>query len=216
MSSKYTYLIWDFNGTLLDDSRLASDINCRMNLKRGKPEISYEFYREHFTHPPIDYYYKMGYTFEEESYDQVSREFITEYSRYQHLATLSQGVLPVLEQVKQAGLQQLIISAHKQNLLQEHVKELGISPYFSHVIGSDSSVIIGKVERALKFAKEEDMDLSKAVFFGDTIHDLETARALGCDCLLYSGGHQARVCLEGYGVEVFDSIKEMGDWVLAK
>lgn len=212
----YPCVIWDFNGTLIDDKWIAIEINIEMNRKRGKQELTSEYYLEQFTHPPKDFYMKMGYTFEDEPYEQVSREFLSEYAKRQGKAALSDGVIPALEAFQEAGMKQLIISAHKEELLREQVRGLGIEPFFSHIIGTKDDVVTGKVERALDFASQAGFDLSQAVFVGDTDHDLETARALGCDCVLYSGGHQAKARLEQSGVPVFETMQEAARWILGQ
>lgn len=214
MQKIYTHVIWDFNGTLLDDCQLAVNINCEMNKKRNKPEVSSDFYRDNFLHPPSEFYIRMGYTFEEEPYEAVSREFISEYACRQHQALLTAGVTEALEAFARAGLSQLVISAHLENLLTAHIKDLGIAENFTHLIGTSESVVSGKVERALQFASENAMDFSKAVFLGDTDHDLETAKALGCDCVLYSGGHQSGWRLRELGCPVYDTMAEIVAHVL--
>ena len=40
-----------------------------------------------------------------------------------------------------------------------------------------------------KKIKENSLDPGKALIIGDTLHDAEVAKALGINCILYSGGH---------------------------
>ncbi|HEY0713505.1 MAG TPA: HAD hydrolase-like protein [Polyangia bacterium] len=52
---------------------------------------------------------------------------------------------------------------------------------------------------------------------GDTLHDLDLARALGCRALLYAGGHQHRDRLAAAGGEigsVIDNFDELDHHVL--
>lgn len=212
----YTHIIWDFNGTLVNDGWIGAAINNEMNRKRGKNEITLEYYLDNFTHPPIDFYIKMGYTFEIESYDEVSNEFINLYTKMQDKVKLMDGVKTALETFKNLGFEQLIISAHTQQLLEEHVSLLGISDYFTHIIGSDNRVVTGKVERALAFAKQEGLDFSNAVFIGDTSHDLETAKALGSSCVLVSKGHQSECSLRKQAVDtpIFKDITEALGYIM--
>ena len=62
-------LIWDWNGTILDDTRLCIDIENELLRERGMPEITEAWYLSHFTFPVRRYYAKMGYTFETESFE---------------------------------------------------------------------------------------------------------------------------------------------------
>lgn len=206
---QYSHIIWDFNGTLIDDLDIAVSINCQMNLDRGRPQVDRQFYLDHFTHPPIRFYEAMGYTFQEEPYEEVSRDFIRRYTQRQGEAKLNPGVPQALEAFRRAGLPQMILSAHTQKLLRAQVEELGIGRYFCHIIGTQDQVVTGKVERALAFAREEGLDLGRALLIGDTTHDFETAQALGCSCALCALGHQSRAQLAATGVRVYDSLEEL-------
>jgi phosphoglycolate phosphatase len=44
---------------------------------------------------------------------------------------------------------------------------------------------------------------------GDTIHDYDVSKHMGCDCLLVANGHQSYERLAGLGVEVINSLKEI-------
>jgi len=47
------------------------------------------------------------------------------------------------------------------------------------------------------------------MMIGDSLHDLDTARAMGIDCVLVAKGHQAKdVLLENYD-KIVDDIREV-------
>ena len=48
-------LIWDFNGTILDDAELCYVIENELLLERGMKPITREWYLEHFSFPIRDY-----------------------------------------------------------------------------------------------------------------------------------------------------------------
>ncbi|MBR3202365.1 MAG: hypothetical protein IKF60_02130, partial [Solobacterium sp.] len=73
-------IIWDYNGTIIDDVHLCLEVETFMLKERGMfSNYSLEDYRDLFCFPVIDYYKKLGYTFEKESYEQISVEFNTLY-----------------------------------------------------------------------------------------------------------------------------------------
>ena len=47
------------------------------------------------------------------------------------------------------------------------------------------------------------------MFLGDTAHDAEVARAIGCRCYLISGGHQEDAVLAKAQVPVLRSLREL-------
>ena len=202
-------IIWDFNGTLVNDAYLGAQINNELNQEHGLPRLEEEYYRDHFTHPPRIFYEEIGYDFSRESYDELSREFMRRYVARQGKVQLTRGVRENLDEFARRGVRQFIVSAHSQELLLEHTAALGIDHYFEQIIGTDSTVVTGKVQRAQQFAAQSGIDFTQAIFIGDTDHDQETAQALGCRCLLYSGGHQSRRRLERCGLPVLDDMLEV-------
>ena len=65
-------VVWDFNGTIVNDVELCYEIETKMLQERHMQTYTLEQYRDTFCFPVIEYYYKMGYTFEEESYEDIS------------------------------------------------------------------------------------------------------------------------------------------------
>jgi len=70
-----TTIIWDWNGTLLDDAEICLEAINIMLKKRHLPELSMERYRDVFTFPVIEYYREVGFDFTLEAWDPVATEF---------------------------------------------------------------------------------------------------------------------------------------------
>ena len=204
-----TLLIWDFNGTLLNDGHILVDVNNEMNRRHGFPEITYEYYRENFSHPPKPFYEKLGFDFTKVDYAELSRVFLEVYEEHQHTASLSPNVEAVLRWAEEKQIPQIIVSAHKQDMLERHLERLGIRHFFSHVSGESSHVIGGKVERAKALAESGQFDFSRSVLIGDTSHDYKAACAMGADCILYSGGHETVERLSAAGVPIIHDFAEL-------
>ena len=69
MTQTHTHLIWDFNGTILQDMDLGIRCTNTMLAERGLPVIpSVEAYREIFGFPIDEYYRRLGFDFEKEDY----------------------------------------------------------------------------------------------------------------------------------------------------
>ena len=73
---KYSFIVWDWNGTLLDDAWLCVDVMNRMLKERGMPLKTLEEYRDLFDFPVKDYYSKLGYDFNSDPFDEIGMEFI--------------------------------------------------------------------------------------------------------------------------------------------
>ncbi|MGN1195173.1 MAG: HAD family hydrolase, partial [Acutalibacteraceae bacterium] len=173
------------------------------------PLPSKEFYLENFDFPIIDFYHLIGYTFETETYDEVAEIYAVEYEKRLETTSLFPDVKRVLDALEKRGFKQVIISATEQNMLLSQVDRYGISKYFESVLGTSNKLGQSKVQTAVSWLSENGIDPKTAVFIGDTLHDLETARAIGCDCILTSRGHFSKKRLLTSGCPVADSLDEV-------
>lgn len=192
---KYTCVIWDFNGTILDDVQIGMDSLNVLLERRGLPVIgSNEKYRSGFMFPIIDGYRKLGFDFEKESYDTVAEEWVREYVSREHTAGLVEGVETVLQYFQEQEIKQIIISASESCMLKRQLENLGVSEYFEEIVGLDNIHAAGKKDIAVSWREKHPND--KLLFIGDTDHDHQVATAINADCILVSAGHQSFERLE--------------------
>ena len=78
---KYKHVIWDWNGTLLDDVGECVAVLNDMLGKRGMELATVERYQKAFSFPVINFYLDLGFDFEKEPFDKVADEYIESYSR---------------------------------------------------------------------------------------------------------------------------------------
>ena len=205
-------LIWDFNGTILDDVRMCLKIENMMLEKRGMPvwPQSIETYRDAFCFPVINYYYKMGYTFENETYDDISVEFNDLYREYFDEASLMDGFEEKMDEARQKGYRSIILSATRHDALLEQCGKLGITGYFDEILGIDNYLAGSKIDMALRWMKESGTDPEECMYIGDTEHDMDTAEALGIrNCVLVACGHQSEKILRSRSENVVLTLREV-------
>lgn len=205
---KYTHIIWDFNGTILDDVQIGIDsINCLLQ-RRGLPLIgSTEHYRSLFGFPIIDYYRRLGFDFDRESYDDVAVEWVAQYNSRRGQYCVHVDVKRLLERFKIENIKQLIISATERNMLAGQIDELGLTSYFDEILGIDDIKAMGKTHVAVEW--REAHPHAMPLFIGDTDHDMDTARAMGADCALVACGHQSYDYLKALGVPAYRDMDEL-------
>lgn len=207
---EYSYYLFDWNGTLLDDVQINIEIENLLLSRRGLSALaSKEYYLQNFGFPIIDFYTSLGFDFEKESYKAVAVEYAEEYEKRLSSAPLFEDVIKVLETLEEKGKKLVIISATEHELLNAQVRQYGIDGYFSSVLGIENNLGKSKVERALQWLCEENASPEDTLFIGDTEHDYETAKAIGCDCVLIPRGHNSRERLLKTGAEVKESLKEI-------
>ncbi len=207
----YQHIIWDWNGTLLDDVQLCADIMNNLLKARLLPTITLKTYREIFTFPVKDYYIKAGHDFANESFGKIGRDFIDEYEKRKTECALYPYAAEVLEILHSLKIEQHLLSAYKQNNLEDIIKHFGINEYFNSVMGLDHIYADGKIELGKQLMNEilRNGKESKVLLIGDTIHDYEVAKALNIDCLLVSSGHQNNEKLKLLNIPVINNLKAL-------
>ena len=206
---KYVHIIWDWNGTLLDDAETCVDILNVLLRKRGKDAISYEQYRDEFAFPVKAYYNRLGFDFEAERYDEVAREYIEIYYKRQFDCKLQDDAIATLRWCREEGVSQSILSAYNQQLLTEAVEFFGLEHFFVTLAGLDNHYAHSKVEAGKGLLRELGLSGERVLLVGDTTHDYETAKAMGTDCVLVGRGHHRHERLAACGVSVLNSLSEV-------
>lgn len=207
--SKYKHIIWDWNGTLINDVWLVVEIMNKMLKKRNMPGIDAKKYREIFDFPVIDYYAKLGFDFSDESFEKLTVEFISEYYTRFNECKLFDETEEVLKKIRDMGISQSILSASKEDVLIEKIKYYSIDKYFCRIMGLENHYAESKVERGKKWITELNLNPQDVLLMGDTAHDYDVSEHIGCDCLLIANGHYSYERLAKLGVDVVGTLKEM-------
>jgi len=203
---KHKQIIWDFNGTLLDDVRETLDATNALLARYGKPMLAdADAYRRVFGFPVIDYYEKIG--LEREKFEIYADEWVAEYNRRAPLAGLYPGCREALAYFLDAGCRQYLLSATEREMLAGQLAPLDIASFFDDIVGQDDTRAHGKLAAAVEWSKK--VSLCAALLIGDSLHDAEVAAAIGADCVLLACGHQSRARLEATGCRAPDTVTDL-------
>ena len=200
------HLLWDWNGTLYDDVEICIRIMNAMLSERNLPTmISVNDYHDVFRFPVIEYYRNLGFDFQKESFEELAKLYIDSYYKESRDACLRMGTVQTLESLKQSGIDQLILSASETHMLYAQVDHLRISSYFSAILGENDIYAFGKAGIADRWMNSGQINTGEVIIVGDTVHDYEVSRKIGCRCILVSGGHQKESSLRDTGCPVISS-----------
>ena len=130
MTPKIKHIIWDWNGTLIDDSWLFVEIMNGELQERNLPLINIESYRRHFTFPVKKYYENLGFDFEKEDFKEVGYNFIKKFKMRKFDANLFPESVKILDYARNLNINQSIVSAQEHNLLNETINHYKIDCYF--------------------------------------------------------------------------------------
>ncbi len=211
---KIKHIIWDWNGTLLNDNWLSlKAINILLD-KYGLPSIDKKNYLEIFTFPVIEYYKKLGFDFDKTPFSIVGTEFIKEYTECMFEVDLQDGAKESLNYFHKIGISQSLLSAAKQQMLDKLIDHYKLNKYFVKILGINNHYADSKLHIGEAWVEELQLELDEVLFVGDTLHDLDVAREIGADCILIAQGHTSYHRLKGKGVLVFHNLFEFKNWFI--
>ena len=210
---RYKHIIWDWNGTLLDDVRVCLAVLNAMLTRRNLAQLTIEQYRATFDFPVIDFYRELGFDFAHETYDDVADEYIAGYTARLNQCRLQSDALAVLQKLSAAGLSHSVLSAYQQDRLEEAVELFGLAGVFIKLIGLDDYAAHSKLENGRLWIRKLHYEADRVLFVGDTLHDNDVAAAMDVDCILLTCGHQDSAKLQTCGMELFDSLNAVQDFL---
>ena len=209
MLLKFKHIIWDWNGTLLNDTALCLDIINGLLKTKNLKTLSLEDYRFIFDFPVKNYYEKAGFNFNGYSFEEVGKQWMDEYEIRKGETFLFEGTKDVLDYISSLGIGQSILSAYSLETLIGIINDHGLTKYFKHITGLDHIYATSKLEIGKELIKKINIPLPQIVLIGDTIHDHEVASELGIQCILIANGHQNRERLLSSGFPVLNDIREL-------
>ncbi len=189
--TSYNHIIWDWNGTLLDDVQACVDAINILLADQKLPLISRTQYLDVFDFPVRNYYLKLGFDFSKVDWDEIAKDYHKAYAIASATSSLRQGTQTTLDCLQAKGIGLSILSACELKILRRMVSERHILPYFKHIYGLDDLFAHSKIDLGHAFLKNTGLDKKATLLIGDTTHDYEVAQAMGIPCLLMSGGHQS-------------------------
>jgi len=208
---RYDAVVWDWNGTLLDDVDLCLVVVNEVLADYGAPALSRERYLDIFDFPARLYWKRAGLNLDRIDFNEVSARFRELFENQLSRANLQPGTLHILGLVHRAGIRQFLISNTEHSALARMTESYGLTAFFDAIQGMDTGLADGKLPAARLILERFSLDPSRVLLVGDTSHDAEVARKLGAACVLVAEGHQGPGRLRGLGVPVRASFRELSD-----
>ena len=200
-------VLWDWNGTLLDDAALCCELLNTMLARHGYAPV--EAYRQVFCFPIETYYRRAGFDFSRHPFAALADEYMRLYTPRSLGCPLQPDACAVLDALRAQGMRQVMLSASKRENLQQQVEHFGLRSRFDTLLGLSDIYAKSKTEVGLRWLRESGADPARIMMVGDSEHDFEVARALGVRCVLFSGGHQPREVLAATGAPVIDALAQL-------
>ncbi len=187
------YIIWDWNGTLLDDLVHTWQTGNRLLKQENMPEVSLKFYTDHFCFPVSEYYRKLKFDVDNKEYfKKLCYDFVGFYMEGVSGCSIKKEMKELIQDLSKKGFKQSILSAADQKNLETMVKQFGMTSYFDNVYGLADKEATCKITRGGTLIESiEGYKKSEMLIIGDTLHDLEVGETHGVDVVLVSHGHNS-------------------------
>ena len=202
-------IIWDWNGTLLDDLDLSLHAVNVLLEERNLPKLTTERYKDIFGFPVVNYYVKAGFDFEKEPFEIPAKQYVKLYAAGASELKLFPDVINTLNFFKEKNYRQIVLSAMKDDNLKLMINDRKISHFFDGIFGIKDNYAREKVTLGKQVVEDLGLNPSECLMIGDTLHDAEVAEQCGFNCILFSGGHVSKQRLETKNRKIVDSLSEL-------
>jgi len=211
---RYKHIIWDWNGTLLDDRWLCVEAINQALIKRDLTPISENRYRKIFTFPVKEYYKKLGFDFKNEPFEVSGDEFVDYYGKNFHKAKLQKGSRTLLREIQSKSISQSILSAAMERYLKNWIYAHKLEIYFSEIVGIDNQYANGKIQEGIKLINKLPFKKKDIAMIGDTNHDSDVAEELNINCILIDHGHVSNKRLKKTGRAVVSNLLDIIHYII--
>ena len=203
-------IIWDFNGTILDDVDVAVKIlNAILEELEYPQRFTVEQYKDIFTFPVIEYYIKAGFDFNKHSFEYIADIYFKYYRLYIQEAKINNNFMNLFNLFKDKGYKNVIISATRQDMLDIELDKYNMKNLFDEALGINDIYAKSKIELAINWNNNSKYANSDKIYIGDTVHDYEVANSIGCKSYIVSSGHQSTKVLLKNGIQPYKDLEEV-------
>jgi phosphoglycolate phosphatase-like HAD superfamily hydrolase len=200
-----THLVWDWNGTLLDDLTLVVSSTNQAFAAVGGRSVDADEHRRVFRRPVAEFYAEvLERAVDAEEFERLDRIF---HDAYRLGLTTIQLAADAKTALKSWPGGQSLLSMWFHEELVPALETYGLAGLFTRVDGLRTEV--GGDLKAGHLARHLDglgVAGSDAVLIGDSLDDAHAAESVGAGVVLYTGGFTDPARLRASGLPVADSL----------
>jgi phosphoglycolate phosphatase len=187
--------IFDWNGTLIADTKPAWVASNACLEYYGKAPITFQQQLETFDFPIIHYYKRNGCDIDHvlATKDEANEIFQTSYDKLAANARTRRGTRQLLSWLAAQNYTCIILSNYLVPKIEHHLARLNIRHYFAHVSANTcngTSILnsTSKKERLSDFMLTRGYQPANAFIIGDSKEEPDIGRALGITSIGITGG----------------------------
>ena len=206
---KYSTVLFDFDGTLADNSFLFLEALNALSGEFGFtpvtpdeiPALRHVSARDILTQRlgiPLWNIFKIR------RLDSARKRVWIEKISHVEVA-LFEGVADLIQDLREVGIVVGIVSSNLPEVIERTLRSRQVEVDFVHA----GSAVFGKARAIRSVLRERRIDVSRAVYVGDEIRDLEACRAVGIPMIGVGWGLNAPEALEARGAVVVATQEEL-------
>lgn len=217
MKKKYSYILFDLDGTLTDP-KLGITKAIQYSLKHFGIEISNLDILTTFIGPPLLDSFMKYFEFDEPTARlaiEKYREYYKEKGIFEN--QLYDGILELLEQLARQGKVVILATSKPVVFAQCILNYFCLDTYFKFVSGSELDGSRSKKSEVIRYALEQTniTELSEVVMVGDREHDILGANEIGIDSIGVLFGYGDLNELKNAGAtNIVGSVRELMELLL--
>lgn len=205
-----THLVWDWNGTLLDDLALTIAATNASLAAVGGTAVTVEQHRATFRRPLADYYAEMlGRHVTAYEFAYLDSVFQGVYQSGVADCDLAVDALAAIRAWSGVEGTQSLVSMYAHSDLIDQLRRRGLIEWLLRADGRRDD---HQVDHKAGYLAQHICDLgltgSDCVVIGDSVDDADAAAAVGATCVLYNGGVTGELALRATGCPVASTLLE--------
>ena len=211
MNTKYKYIIFDLDGTLLDTSEgLVKSIDYTLDIM-GYPQISDEE-KYSFIGPPIKDSLKNKFNLSEEDADFSTNVFRDRYKNYNlYEAKLYDGITELLELLKFNNINMSVATYKREDCAISLLEYFKLKKYFGIIKGADYLNKMSKVDIIEACLIYKNISKNQTLIIGDSESDYIYSKKISIDFLgvTYGFGFKKENINNYKNITLVDSVYEI-------
>jgi phosphoglycolate phosphatase-like HAD superfamily hydrolase len=202
-----SHLVWDWNGTLLDDLTLVVTSTNSAFAAVGGRSVDSDEHRRTFRRPVAEFYAEiLGRAVDQEEFGRLDRIF---HDAYRLGLTTTSLAADAKAAIRSWPGTQSLLSMWFHDELVPALESHGLAGLFTRVDGLRTEV--GGDLKAGHLARHlDELEVSgdEAVLIGDSLDDATAAASVGAAVVLYTGGFTHPARLRASGLPVADTLMD--------
>ncbi len=188
---QFDHVIFDWNGTIVDDVALAVHALNKVRAEQGLSVLTIDEYRHNFGFPIEEFYRRIGFDLSKTPFTDLARSYLAVFNPDVLACKTHAGVDLILAAAQRANAKTWVLSASHEDILLRDARQRGLHDAFEAIAGLADNEATGKEAIAIRLDDRMGSPGPRALLVGDTLHDAEIARSRRWSCILVPNGHQS-------------------------